>query len=444
MFYLELLVVLAAIFIGARIGGIGLGVMGAIGLIILTFVFHLEPTSPPIDVMLIILAVISASAALQASQGLTYMVCLAEKLLRRHPERITFVAPIVCYLFTFVAGTGHIAYSILPIIAELSTKTGIRPERPLSISVIASQQAITASPITAATVALAALLAPQGIEIIDILKISIPATLIGVVAGAFVVNKIGKELKLDPVFNEKLKDPEFVKALGEESKPIELFSIPRSAKVSVLTFLAAVLLIILFGAAPGLRPAWSAADGTVRSISMVSVIEMLMMGAAALIMVVSKLKVAALSSGNIFRAGNEAVIAIFGVAWMGDTFIKGNYAFIESGIQDMVLAAPWTFATALFVMSILLFSQAATVRAMMPLGIALGIPAGFLIAMFPSVNGYFFIPNYPTIIAAIGFDKTGTTRIGKYVLNHSFMLPGIVSTVLAVVAGFVLVILFGV
>lgn len=444
MFYFELLVVLAAVFIGARIGGIGLGVMGAIGLLILTFVYNLEPTAPPIDVMLIIIAVISASAALQASQGLTYMVGLAEKMLRKNPKRITFVAPFVCYLFTFVAGTGHIAYSILPIIAELATKTGIRPERPLSISVIASQQAITASPITAATVALAALLAPQGIEIIDILKISIPATLLGVLAGAFVTNKIGRELKNDPIFNEKLKDPEYVKMIGEQSQSVDINTLPRSAKTSVLIFLLSVLAIVLFGAIPSLRPSWTTVDGVKTSLSMVSVIEMVMMGAAALIILISKVKVSTISSGNIFRAGNEAVIAIFGVAWMGDTFIKGNYAFIESGIQDMVLTAPWTFATALFVMSILLFSQAATVRAMIPLGIALGIPAGFLIAMFPSVNGYFFIPNYPTIIAAIGFDKTGTTRIGKYVLNHSFMIPGIVSTVLAVVAGFLMVMLIGI
>ncbi len=443
MFYLELFIVLAAIFIGARIGGIGLGVMGAVGLIILTFGFNLEPTTPPIDVMLIIIAVISASAALQASQGLTYMVALAEKMLRKNPKQITFVAPLVCYLFTFVAGTGHIAYSILPIISELATKTGIRPERPLSISVIASQQAITASPITAATVALAALLAPNGIEIIDILKISIPATVIGVLIGAFVTNKIGVELKNDPIFNEKLKDPDYVKMINEESKTTDIQSIPKSAKVSVLIFIFSVLVIVLFGAIPGLRPSWTGADGAVSSLSMVTVIEMVMMSAAALILLVSKVKVSTVSSGNIFRAGNEAVIAIFGVAWMGDTFIKGNYAFIESGIKDMVLTAPWTFATALFVMSILLFSQAATVRAMMPLGVALGIPAGFLIAMFPSVNGYFFIPNYPTVIAAIGFDKTGTTRIGKYVLNHSFMIPGIVSTVASVAVGFLLVFLFG-
>ncbi|WP_069659023.1 anaerobic C4-dicarboxylate transporter family protein [Arcticibacter eurypsychrophilus] len=444
MFYFELLVVLAAIFVGARIGGIGLGVMGAVGLVILTFGFNLEPTTPPIDVMLIIIAVISASAALQASQGLAYMVALAEKMLRKNPKRITFVAPLVCYIFTFVAGTGHIAYSILPIISELATKTGIRPERPLSVSVIASQQAITASPITAATVALAALLAPQGIEIFDILKISIPATLIGVLISAFIINKIGVELKDDPIFNEKLKDPDFVKMINEDAKSVNTSEIPGTAKISVLVFLTAVFVIVLFGAIPSLRPSWEGENGVMASISMVTIIEMVMMSAAALILLISKVKVSTVSSGNIFKAGNEAVIAIFGVAWMGDTFIKGNYIFIESGIKEMVLEAPWTFAIALFVMSILLFSQAATIRAMMPLGVALGIPAGFLIAMFPSVNGYFFIPNYPTIIAAIGFDKTGTTRIGKYVLNHSFMLPGIISTVTAVAIGFLMVFLFGI
>lgn len=439
MFYLELLTVLIAIFIGARLGGIGLGVMGAVGLLILTFVFNLEPSSPPIDVMLIIISVISASAALQASGGLTFMVGLAEKMLRKNPKRITFIAPFVCYLFTFVAGTGHIAYSILPIISDLATKTGVRPERPLSISVIASQQAITASPITAATVALAALLAPQGIELYHILMISIPATLVGVLAGALGANKMGPELKNDPIFNEKLKNPEFVKQLHEESKEVDLATIPKSSKVSVLIFLAAVVCIILFGAIPSLRPSWPTEGGDIKILSMVNIIEIIMMVAAAGIIIIGKVKVETISTGNIFRSGCEAVIAIFGIAWMSDTFISGNYAFIEGGLKELVLSAPWTFAFALFVMSILLFSQAATVRAMMPLGIALGLPAAYLIAMFPSVNGYFFIPNYPTIIAAIGFDKTGTTRVGKYLLNHSFMIPGVISTAVAVAVGFLLI-----
>jgi len=432
MFYIELLVVLAAIFIGARIKGLGLGLMGGVGLFILTFVFGEQPTSPPIEVMLIILSVVSAAACLQASGGLDFLVSVAEKILRSNPKRLNYLAPVVCYVFTLVAGTGHVAYSVLPIISELALKTGIRPERPLSVSVIASQQAITASPISAATVALLALLAPQGINLLDILAICIPATLTGVLVAAFVSNFVGKELNEDQAYLEKLKDPEFVaelnKTVGKTS------DLPASAKRSVWVFLAAVVLIILFGSIPSLRPTWEG-----EALDMTIIIEILMLSAAALILIVGKVRDSSLvSKGSIFRAGMEAVIAIFGIAWMGDTFIEGNYEFMETGIQTMVTNHAWTFAFALFVLSILLFSQAATVRALMPLGISLGIPAASLIAMFPSVNGYFFFPNYPTVIAAIGFDKTGTTHVGKYLLNHSFMLPGIIACVVAVLMGFLL------
>lgn len=432
MFYLELLVVLAAIFVGARMKGVGLGLMGGVGLFILTFVFGEQPTSPPIEVMLIILSVVSAAACLQASGGLDFLVSVAEKILRSNPKRLNYLAPIVCYVFTLVAGTGHVAYSVLPIISELALKTGIRPERPLSVSVIASQQAITASPISAATVALLALLAPQDITLLNILGICIPATLTGVLVAAFVSNFVGKELNEDPVYLEKLKDPEFVAELNKTvSKTSDL---PASAKRSVWVFLAAVILIILFGSIPSLRPTWEG-----EALDMTIIIEILMLSAPALILIVGKVRDSSLvSKGSIFRAGMEAVIAIFGIAWMGDTFIEGNYEFMETGIQTMVTNHAWTFAFALFVLSILLFSQAATVRALMPLGISLGIPAASLIAMFPSVNGYFFFSNYPTVIAAIGFDKTGTTHVGKYLLNHSFMLPGIIACVVAVLMGFLL------
>ena len=432
MFYLELLVVLAAIFVGARMKGVGLGLMGGVGLFILTFVFGEQPTSPPIEVMLIILSVVSAAACLQASGGLDFLVSVAEKILRSNPKRLNYLAPIVCYIFTLVAGTGHVAYSVLPIISELALKTGIRPERPLSVSVIASQQAITASPISAATIALLALLAPQGINLLDILAICIPATLTGVLVAAFVSNFVGKDLNEDPIYLEKLKDPEFVAELNKTvSKNSDL---PASAKRSVWVFLAAVILIILFGSIPSLRPTWEG-----EALDMTIIIEILMLSAAALILIVGNVRDSSMvCKGSIFRAGMEAVIAIFGIAWMGDTFIEGNYEFMESGIQAMVTNHAWTFAFALFILSILLFSQAATVRALMPLGISLGIPAASLIAMFPSVNGYFFFPNYPTVIAAIGFDKTGTTHVGKYLLNHSFMLPGIIACVVAVLMGFLL------
>ncbi|NDV81784.1 anaerobic C4-dicarboxylate transporter family protein [Bacteroides sp. 51] len=432
MFYIELLVVLAAIFVGARMRGVGLGLMGGLGLLVLTFVFDERPTSPPIEVMLIILSVVSAAACLQASGGLDYLVSLAERILRKNPKRLNYLAPLVCYVFTLVAGTGHVAYSVLPIISELAQKTGIRPERPLSVSVIASQQAITASPISAATVALLAMLAPQNIDLLDILAICIPATLVGVLVAAFVSNFVGKELSVDPAYLEKLKDPEFVAELNRSVSKTE--DIPASAKRSVWFFLGAVVLIILFGSIKSLRPSWNG-----EALDMTIIIEILMLSAAALILIVGKVRDTSLvAKGSIFRAGMEAVIAIFGIAWMGDTFIQGNYAFMESNIQAMVTNHAWTFAFALFVLSILLFSQAATVRALMPLGISLGIPAASLIAMFPAVNGYFFLPNYPTVIAAIGFDKTGSTHIGKYLLNHSFMLPGLIACIVAVAVGFLL------
>ena len=177
---LQFAFVLTAIIVGARLGGIGLGVMGGIGLSILTFFFGLQPTSPPIEVMLMIVAVISAAACMQAAGGLDLMVHAAERLLRKRPAQITFLSPLVTYFFTFIAGTGHVAYSVLPVIAEVARETKIRPERPLGIAVIASQQAITASPISAATVALLSLFSGFDLFLIDILIVTIPSTLLGV------------------------------------------------------------------------------------------------------------------------------------------------------------------------------------------------------------------------------------------------------------------------
>ncbi len=433
MFWIEFLIVLMAIFIGARIGGVGLGVMGGVGLAILTFGFGLQPTSPPIDVMLMIVAVITAAAAMQAAGGLDYLVALAEKMLRKHPDRITFLAPIVTYLFTFVAGTGHVSYSVLPVISEVALETGVRPERPLSIAVIASQQAITASPISAATVALLGMLSPMGFQLVDILVISIPATIIGVLVGAFFANKIGKELE---------KDPEYIKRLeaGDLDRPHTLDikkEVPFTSKLSVYLFVLGALAIVVFGSFASLRPEWLIDGATVR-LGMPETIEIIMMVVAALILIFSKVNIDKVAKGNVFQAGMQAVIAIFGIAWMGDTFFAANMEFLGGSIKDIVTDMPWLFAFALFVLSILLYSQAATVRALMPLGIALGLPAHALIAMFPAVNGYFFIPNYPTIVAAINFDRTGTTRIGKYLLNHSFMIPGIVATVVAISTGFLI------
>lgn len=434
--WLQLLFVLLAIIVGARVGGIGLGVFGGLGLAVLTFVFGLEPTTPPIDVMLMIVAVIAAAGCMQAAGGLDLMVKWAEKILRRHPQRITLLSPLVTYLFTFFAGTGHVAYSVLPVIAEVARETGIRPERPMGIAVIASQQAITASPISAATVALLSMLAGYDITLFDILKISIPCTLVGVLAGAIYSMRVGKELKDDPVYQARLKSGELS---GANYCTAEVAN-PGKALTSVLLFLGATVGIVLFGSIDSLRPSFQTSEGVV-VMQMAHIIEVLMLSVAALILLLTGTSGMKAAKSSVFNAGMQAVVAIFGIAWMGDTFISGNIAVIKENIFGLVTDMPWLFGIALFVMSILLFSQAATIRALLPLGMALGISPYMLIALFPAVNGYFFIPNYPTVVAAINFDTTGTTHIGKYVLNHSFMMPGLISTIVAVGLG-ILAVLF--
>lgn len=432
---LQLLIVLIAIIIGARLGGIGLGVMGGIGLAFLIFVFGLQPTAPPIDVMLMIVAVISAASCMQAAGGLDYMVKLAEKVLRKNPSHVTILSPIVTYLFTFVAGTGHVAYSVLPVIAEVARETKIRPERPLGIAVIASQQAITASPISAATVALLGLL--PGVTLFDIMVITVPATLVGVLVGAFCSMKVGKELLDDPEYQRRVKEG----LIGDDSVKTADVANANKAKWSVIIFLMATLLIVLFGSISEMRPTFMV-EGKAVMMDMPSIIEILMLSAAALILLFLRIDGIEAVKGSVFPAGMQAVIAIFGIAWMGDTFIKGNIGQLTGSIESIVQSMPWLFGLALFVMSILLYSQAATVRAIVPLGLALGISPYLLIAMFPAVNGYFFIPNYPTVVAAINFDRTGTMGIGKYVLNHSFMMPGLVATGVAITTGMLLVSVF--
>lgn len=431
---IQFLFVLTAIIIGARIQGIGLGVMGGLGLAILVFGFGLEPTSPPIDVMLMIVAVIAAAGCMQAAGGLDLMVAVAEKFLRKHPQRITLLSPLVTYLFTFVAGTGHVAYSVMPVIAEVARETKIRPERPLSIAVIASQQAITASPISAATVALLSMLAGFNITLLDILMISIPSTLVGVLIGALLGMRMGKELHEDEEYLKRLKAGMFSQGNPLKQDDHKLIS---KAGLSVLIFILATVFIILFGSIESLR---DIGDNT---LNMPIIIEILMLSAAALILLITNTNGIKAAQGSVFVAGMQAVVAIFGIAWMGDTFINGNMEQLSSSIEGIVTSMPWIFGIALFVMSILLYSQAATVRALMPLGILLGISPWMLIALFPTVNGYFFLPNYPTVVAAINFDRTGTTRIGKWVLNHSFMLPGLVATIVSVCTGFLLITLLG-
>ena len=440
MVYIELLIVLLAIFVGARVGGIGLGIFGMMGLGVLVFGFGLTPGNPPIDVMLIIVAVITAAATLQAAGGLDYLVKVAEKILRKNPAMITFLAPVVCYFFTLFSGTGHIAYSLLPIISEIATDSKVRPECPLSISVIASQQAITASPISAATAALlsAELLGDKGVTLGNILMVCIPATLVGEIVGAIAVSFMGVPLEKDPEYLRRLREG----VLDAEGKSEEALSpqAAKRAKTSVIIFLIGVLSIVLFGSIDSLRPTFTV-NGQLIKLGMTQVIEIVMMSTAGLMLIFAKADINKAVKGSVFIAGMQAVIAIFGIAWMGDTFFAGNIEFFKTHIEQIVTQYPFLFSVALFVMSVLLFSQAATVRTLYPLGIALGIHPMAMVAMFPAVNGYFFIPNYPRVVAAINFDRTGTTRIGKYVLNHSFQLPGFVATIVAIAVGYLIIML---
>ena len=439
----QLCIVLALIFIGARVGGIGLGIYGMVGVFILVFIFGMHPGKVPIDVMLIIASVITATAALQAAGGLDYLVGLAAKFLRKHPTHITYYGPLTTWLFCLVAGTAHTSYSLLPIISEIAKNSKIRPERPMTVATIAASLGITGSPMSAATAAVIStdLLGGQGIELKDILLVCIPASFIAILVASFVQNRVGKELEDDPEYQRRVREG-LINPEAESKAMAEMEQSPNPrAKWSVLAFLLGVILVITFGSAPSPRPSFEV-DGVVTKLTMPETIEILMMSIAAVILLVGKANVKKAVSGNIFAAGMNAMIAIFGIAWMGDTFFNGNLEFFRSHIAEIVTEYPFLFSVALFIMSIMLFSQAATVRTLFPLGIGLGIAPLALVAMFPAVNGYFFFPNYPTEVAAINFDTTGTTRIGKYVLNHSFQLSGFITTFVSIGIGYLIITFF--
>jgi anaerobic C4-dicarboxylate transporter DcuA len=404
-----------------------------VGLLVLVVVFGITPTSPPVDVMLIILAVIMAASVMDAAGGIDFLVRIAERVIRANPKYVTIVAPLTTWSFTFVAGTGHIVYPLLPVIYETAHQNGIRPERPMAVATIASQQAITASPVAAATAAMIGLFSEKGLTqwgLPQILMICVPATLIGVIMAAIVSMFRGKDLKDDLVYQERLRAGEIPPPKPVAERP----PLKPAATLSAALFVVAVGLVVVFGFFPALRQL----PGAKAPLGMPVVIEIVMLAVAAVMLVATKVHVDEVPKTQTLRSGVVAVIGIFGLAWLGDSFIAANQSVIVPAISALTEAAPWTFTLGLFAASVLLYSQAATTRALMPLGLALGIPPQFLIGAFPSVNGYFFIPTYGSLIAAINFDLSGTTKIGKYVLNHSFMIPGLVATFVAVLTGLVI------
>ena len=437
MFFFQLAILLLCIVIGARLGGIALGTVSGIGLAFFMVVLGMPPGNPPAVVLGMILAVITALSMMEAAGGMDFLVLTAEKLLRKNPRRITVLAPVITYLLIFVAGTQHVIYSLLPVIAEVSTKAGVRPERAMSMSVIAAQHGLIASPVSAATVALLAALVTLGASLGQILMVTIPATLFGVAMGILSVAWKGRELADDPEAQQRLAE---VTAADAQQTTMEEAARKRGMG-SCMVFLCGVAVVVLFGLFPALRPSYTAlVDGVPvsTSVDMGRVIMIVMLAAAGLITFLFKASPAAAVQGKLMRGGLVAIISILGVSWLGSSFFNANEETIVGTISAFIGNYPWVFALGLFVLSILLFSQAATIVILAPVGVALGMPLHLLIGVYPAVNGNFFLPTYGTVLAAVSFDQTGTTKIGKYLLNHSFMIPGLVTTVSATCAGLVL------
>ncbi|MCZ6156707.1 anaerobic C4-dicarboxylate transporter [Campylobacter ureolyticus] len=431
MLSVELLVVLGAIFFGARLGSIGIGFAGGAGVLILTLFLGIAAKAQniPIDVILIMMSVISCIAAMQVAGGLDYLVHIAEKILRKHPERITFLAPIVTYILTFFAGTGHTAFSTLPVIAEVAKEQGIRPSRPLSIAVVASQVAITASPISAAVVFTSGLLEPLGVGYLQLLACMVPSTFLACMIGAFVANFIGKELDDDPIYQERLKQG-LVKIKGVGNY------IPKpSAKRSVIIFIFAILVVAFYATAISDKVGLIPADKI--TVPRNEAIVLFMLTAATIIIATTKSNAAEVLNTSTFKSGMSAAVCVLGVAWLGTTFVNHHVDGLKLLVGDLLSDYPWTLAVMLFFASMLLYSQAATAKVLFPVALAIGVSPSALVACFGAVSVMFVLPTYPTLIAAVEMDDTGSTRIGKYVFNHPFIVPGVTTIVTSVIFGFV-------
>ncbi len=436
--FLQLIVILVCLFYGARKGGVALGLLGGIGLVIMVFVFELKPGKPPVDVMLTIIAVVAASATLQASGGLDVMLKGAERLLRRNPKYVSILAPFTTCVLTMLCGTGHVVYTMLPIIYDVAIKNNIRPERPMAASSISSQMGILASPVSVAVVALVAFLAKAPvdghvIDFVQVLSITIPSTLAGVLMIGIFSWFRGKDLDKDPEFQARIADPEQRKMIYGESATLMNKILSKDQWTAMWIFLGAIVVVAFLGAYPSLRPSFDD-----KPMSMVLTIQMFMLLAGALMIIFTKTDPATIGKTEVFRAGMIAVVAVFGIAWMADTVFEAHLPEMKAALTDLVKTQPWTYAIALLLVSKLVNSQAAAVTAMVPVGLAIGVPPGYVVAFAAASYGYYILPTYPSDLAAIQFDRSGTTRIGKYVINHSFILPGLIGVGTSCVIGYLL------
>nr|WP_314070668.1 anaerobic C4-dicarboxylate transporter [uncultured Campylobacter sp.] len=541
-FFLQLIIVLGCLFYGAKKGGMALGILGGIGLVILVFGFRLEPGKPAVDVILTILAVVVASATLQATGGLDVMLQIAEKLLRKHPKMVCIIAPTVAWTLTILCGTGHTVYTLLPIIYDVAIKNGIRPERPMAASTISSQLAIIASPVSVAGVSMVAILLGQGVHIegfstyLDLLKLTIPSTFIGMLAiGTWSIFR-GKDLDKDPEFQEKIKDPEQKKYIYGESTTLLGQKLPRIKWICMWIFLATIALVAVLGYEKSLRPAWTknvpgksveiivdkktvknitikdgqvismvdggkvvsnvkeskakdatkfnsveiydkdkklaqsivAQDGNVvittgdksesianasivvkdtmkktTNLNMVLTIQIFMLLAASIMMIASGIKAGNIAKNEIFHSGMIALVAIYGISWMAETMFTAHIEMLKASLGEVVKAYPWTYVIVSLLISKFLNSQAAAVATFVPLAVSIGIDPGLIIAFAPACYGYYILPTYPSDLAAIQFDRSGTTHIGKFVINHSFIFPGLIGVLTSCAMGFIFAHIYG-
>ena len=470
---LQLCIVLGALWVGSRYGSLALGAISGIGLALLVFGFGLKPGTPPTDVIYIIIAAVTCAGIMQASGGMDWLIQIAEKLLRKHPGRITFLAPLTTFFLTVLVGTGHVVYTLMPIICDIALKKGIRPERPCGVASIASQVGITCSPIAAAVVAFVSISNANHFDITipGVLIVSIPACVCGLMAAAAASYKRGLDLDKDPQFLAKLKDPaqrDYIYGSGATTLDKE---IPQSAKNAVFIFLGALAVIVFFAVFQNALPAHETlravkgaegihidenmtmtADQLVKAkvhvtgmtewfnkpLAMNIVIQIVMISAAALMIIFCKAAPKKAVAGPVWQSGMVAVVAIYGIAWLADTYFSNYLPEMKLMLADLVKAYPWSIAFVFFLVSVLINSQGAVVVAMLPLAYSLGIPGPVLLGVLPSVYGYFFIPNYPSDIATVNFDRSGTTIIGKYLLNHSFMMPGLISVCVSTIVAYIL------
>ncbi|MGL5290421.1 MAG: anaerobic C4-dicarboxylate transporter [Vibrionaceae bacterium] len=442
MILIQFLVVIGCLLLGTRFAGMGLGLISGIGLFILSFVFGLAPGEPPVQVMLTILAVIGCAATLQTAGGLNVMMQFAERLLRRHPQYITILAPLTTWTLTFLCGTGHVVYTMFPIISDIALQKNIRPERPMAVASVASQMAICASPVSVAVVSMISILAAgQGIGeafgLLDILMVAIPSSLTGVIIAALWSLRRGKDLDKDEEFQAKIQQPLQRAAMYSAGETLLGAVFPKKSYWATWIFFTGIAAVVLLGAFPELRPEFTI-KGKTGPLSMNLVIQMMMLVAGSFILLRCKVEASEIANSAVFKAGMVAIFSVFGVAWMSDTFFQAHMPLLKETLSSVVQTQPWTYALVLFLISKLVNSQAAAIAAIAPMGLALGVDPKMIIAFLPASYGYFILPTYPSDLACIGFDRSGTTRIGSYIINHSFLLPGLIGVGSACVMGYLL------